>query len=826
MAEQYPELWIIEPKEATNLITNPSFETNTTGWAAVGASVTIAQSAAYQRRGVYSCKITPPSGNQISGIYFGTFALSSGTTYYLSLDVLDVLGQGYNLYFANTSAVMCGTATEWTGTGHWARHVVSWTCDSSASYRLYLTRDSVASTSPFYVDGAQCESASESTYFDGDYNGFNPLRQDYYWHGVAHGSTSYRSGRTRTGGTLLRVRDYAKILGIAGMGMAPVENYALPVGKSGSQYQGTRVNDRELTVYLRFYGATTDVMRDNRAQIVDAVKMDNVPDDEPVIMRYRLDTSAGAQVSEVLDMHLLYSGGLEDDTSEPGSQIVSKAAVQFTAYTPGLMLDGEAGAALGFVGTITQSQYMVYRSASGQWSSLGSINGPVYALARTPSGSVIAGGAFTVFGGAAGTGLVSLVGTASTQVGAGFTIGTVMTISPDANGGMFVGGYGPGSVLRYFSGTTVTNSSKLTGTIFASCVGDDGICYFGGAMGTVPPLDSFHGVGYWDGTSTISSDNTMNGGFNSDFARIMGVCYQNGNVYVGGYTSTATRTRTAPTASGSAIYGIWNTTATASGWAAGTLANIRSFDAAASGPDGHVYWGGYGTATSGTLSGTVSQNIWRGTASPILIYSALSSAPETVYDIAWDKQANMYVVGSYWHDWGGGSITDPAMVHRAGAWWQLDIDTGCGTAEAISAILVTPTNEIYMAGNWTSGTATTASGTVLNCASARAYPRVFFTGPGKLIQLVNYSTGRGIYFNGLTLQAGERAIFDFRPGRFKFESNWRGNLMKYIAAGSDLDMILLAGNNTISCYMTSTTAASAITMAWLPVYVSLDGAMW
>jgi len=817
MAEQYPELWIIKPKEATNLITNPSFETNTTGWTAVGASVTIAQSAAYQRRGVYSCKITPPSGAQVSGIYFGTFALSSGTTYYLSLDVLDVLGQGFNLYFANTSAVMCGTATEWTGTGHWARHVVSWTCDSNASYRLYLTRDSVASTSPFYVDGAQCESASESTYFDGDFNGFNPLRQDYYWNGVAHGSTSYRSPRTRTGGTLLRVRDYAKILGISGMGMPPVENYALPVGKSGSQYQGTRVNDRELTVYLRFYGATTDVMRDNRAQIVDAVKMDNVPDDEPVIIRYRLDTAAGVQVSEVLDMAVLYSGGLEDDTSEPGSQIVSKAAVQFTAYTPGLMLDGEAGAALGMVGTITQSQYMVYRSALGQWSSLGSINGPVYALARTPSGSVIAGGAFTVFGGAAGTGIVSLVGTTKTQVGVGFTGGTVRAIVPDAAGNIYAGG-GGGTLLRKYDGTTwngLSSAATPTGVINGGVMGDNGVVYVAGEFGTVAP-ETFKGVASWNG----SVFDNLNGGLISNCAA-WAIEYYNGKIFAGGDYS---RTR----AVNSAYHGIYDIASDT--WdIKGILGGMRTIRAIEAGPDGNIYWGASGTAYMGTaLSGSASQNIWSGTSSPVLLYQSVGSVggEEIVRGITWDKASNMYAVGSYWHDFSGGTISDPAMVHRAGAWWQLDIDTGCGTAEAIRAILVTPANEIYMAGDWTSGTATTASVTAVNCASARAYPRVFFTGPGKLVQLINYSTGRGIYFNGLTLQAGERVVFDFRPGRFKFGSNWRGNLMKYIAAGSDLDMVLLAGNNTISCYMTSTTAASAITMAWLPVYVSLDGAMW
>ena len=51
------KFYIIKPKAATNLCTNPSFETGTTGWT-TGGTNTIATSAVQQRRGVYSCKCT------------------------------------------------------------------------------------------------------------------------------------------------------------------------------------------------------------------------------------------------------------------------------------------------------------------------------------------------------------------------------------------------------------------------------------------------------------------------------------------------------------------------------------------------------------------------------------------------------------------------------------------------------------------------------------------------------------------------------------------------------------------------------------------------
>ena len=51
------KFYIIKPKGSTNLCTNPSFETGTTGWT-TGGTNTIATSAVQQSRGVYSCKCT------------------------------------------------------------------------------------------------------------------------------------------------------------------------------------------------------------------------------------------------------------------------------------------------------------------------------------------------------------------------------------------------------------------------------------------------------------------------------------------------------------------------------------------------------------------------------------------------------------------------------------------------------------------------------------------------------------------------------------------------------------------------------------------------
>src|SRR5687768_1054745 len=80
---------VVIPEATTNLVTNPSVETATTGWTAVGGS--IARSTTQQRRGVYSLAVTPTSGTT-DGVYFGTVSLTSGTTYTASVDVYGAPG--------------------------------------------------------------------------------------------------------------------------------------------------------------------------------------------------------------------------------------------------------------------------------------------------------------------------------------------------------------------------------------------------------------------------------------------------------------------------------------------------------------------------------------------------------------------------------------------------------------------------------------------------------------------------------------------------------------------------------------------------------------
>jgi hypothetical protein len=115
---------------------------------------------------------------------------------------------------------------------------------------------------------------------------------------------------------------------------------------------------------------------------------------------------------------------------------------------------------------------------------------------------------------------------------------------------------------------------------------------------------------------------------------------------------------------------------------------------------------------------------------------------------------------------------------------------------------------------------------VTNSNAYPVWPKITFTGPGALYQIKNTTTGKTIYFN-YTLLAGESALLDLDPNNLKFTSTFRGNVINTILPGSQLDLQLITGVNSISCFIAGTTsAATACQMVWKPLYNNYDGALY
>src|SRR5438552_14050020 len=74
---------VILPVARTNLVTNPSAETNTTGYTAVGGSVGATAGAGYH--GAYGLSVVLSNPSTTDGVFYLTSSLTSGTTYVASV---------------------------------------------------------------------------------------------------------------------------------------------------------------------------------------------------------------------------------------------------------------------------------------------------------------------------------------------------------------------------------------------------------------------------------------------------------------------------------------------------------------------------------------------------------------------------------------------------------------------------------------------------------------------------------------------------------------------------------------------------------------------
>jgi hypothetical protein len=183
---------------------------------------------------------------------------------------------------------------------------------------------------------------------------------------------------------------------------------------------------------------------------------------------------------------------------------------------------------------------------------------------------------------------------------------------------------------------------------------------------------------------------------------------------------------------------------------------------------------------------------------------------------------SVYLLGEF-ATLNGVAIPGDIAEYASGTFRPLDVDVESSTATRVDAALETPDGSLWIGGSWTTTPVTAAGIVTPSNGSSKAYPVIRFIGPGVLWGIRNYTTGKELWFNSLTLQAGETAILDLRPGMVKFMSDWRGNILKYLP-GSDFDFFLIPGSNNISLYMTGTSAATKAYMSYKNRYWSIDAA--
>ena len=840
------KFWIVKPKAAVNQIKNPTFAGPdfVEDWTASGAGVTIAESGDYQRRGAYSMKVNPATG-VASGAYHTGLTVTDGDDYTFSCDVKGVAGQAMRIYIANVSGTV-KAATAFTATGYWQRVEVTHTAAENAStYRVYVIRDAVASTEPFYVDGAQFEQASKATtFFDGYSAGCR-------WTGTIRNSPSERSANTGLGGELVDLSTYCEIVSVSGLGHGDWNQILTKMTSGGDMYQTHIRKSRQFSIVVDFIGDTLGEIETNRKAVIDAIRPDllsNLPVNEQFginwgadyrgheqrIIRYQGFAANGDEATNPVDIVCVPLPATLTDTPDIPSH--QRAILNFTI--PSGLLQGayNDGAELDWIADFP-AEFIVKRDKDGNWcrwtgsayaSLITGLNGVVQCMAESPDGKIYAGGNFTDAGGVAGADYLARWNPATEKWEAVVSAisSSVNAMAFDANGDLYVGGFFTdlGSAagdyivkITDINGTPTVNALG-TGTnsyIRAIAIAPNGDVYVGGDFTLAGGVANTAKIAKWNGTAWSA----LSTGLNNNVQTL--AFAPNGDLYIGGaFTDAAYPYLCRYYEEGNAFLPVGtNTDIGASVWSL------------AFGETGWLYVGGYFTNAGGNANADYIAR-WNGSS-----WSALGTgANANVYGITVNN-GKVYIGGDF-TSIGGLTLADRAAVWSNGAWQPLDIALP-GTS-SVNAFLPASDGSLYIGGVFT--TAGTAGTPNAQCgiisdrvftigvasASANTYPYIQVRGPGTLKSIANYTTGKSVMFDGLTLQAGEWIGLNFDPLHLKFQGGWagRGNLMRYVIPGSDYgDFYLKPGSNALSLFMTGTTSDSGATIVWSPKFWGLDGAL-
>ena len=518
---------IISPTATANKVINPSGEKTTTGYTAVGGS--IARSSVQVRRGAYSIAVTPTSGTT-DGAYYGTVDTINGESDTFSVDIWAAVGVTLKIYVADTSGTPVSTPTTFTGIGAWQRIENIYVESSTTTRRLYVTKDSHASTAIFYVDGLQFEAlAYATTYCDGD-------QQDCVWSQAPHASSSSRSSQVRSGGRLITLESMnAHLVSQQGTGMPEIGNAFTPYALiDGAFYQRKNVRARTFTIVMSVSGDGVSDWHENRALLIDLIKPDLVYPTQPFVLVY---TGATSQ----LRISCYYDGGFE---MTDGTRDIESIAIRCLSVDPYWRTDGNDGQVLATQISVTNANAIVVRNPQGVWGALGTgvSGGSVFAIAQGLDGIYYVGGSFTSAGGVANTKFIAKYDPVTEDwfamgSGAGGTGDEVNDIQIAPNGDVWIigsftnmgGVSGADDVARWdvVAGTWNTVGSGTSGYIVGSmgfglqsCFGSDGSFYMPGSTNSPKR---------WDGSTWTSIGTIAGGGSNISRACALG---SNGEIYV------------------------------------------------------------------------------------------------------------------------------------------------------------------------------------------------------------------------------------------------------------------------------------------------------
>ena len=813
---------VVRPEAETNLCTNPSFETNTTGWAATGTN-SIAQSTDQSIFGNYSLLGT--KGNSNTYASYTTTLPNTDSTYTITCYLyVPSDWDGGNVHidannFTGATVTQVDIYTDGTDSKQtWLRLRTTLAVTSDATGDIVVeSLGSASLTRTLYIDAVHISEVSYlTTYMDGD----NPGGTGSYWVGIPHGSKSTRYYHEASGGRIIDLDDdYSfPIEQAQGVGHITVENLDLPQSQQpGTLYQGSNITKRVLTLASTVIGGSggLSAYHQTRRKLIRLFSPLTGRQDKKPQPR-RLIYNNNRQIDVV------YADGLNVPSKEVGFN--EKIPVRLEAHDPYFRQVGENSQALDLQDSLV-IKLVLRRLDSGTWDDMGPPDASgtytqVNAIVHH-EGTVYIGGDFLNFDNIANADYIVAF---DTDAGTYSALGTgmnnvVRALVVDATGNIWVGGdftSAGGTALgglAYWDGSAWQDPSNYTGggTVYALAVDGQNNVYIGGDFLNFDGVGNTDDICYWDGSAFQAMGTGVSGGTT---VRAIAVDL-NDNVYVGGDFT--------------AMGGVSNTTRLAkwdgASWSAlstGAGGSVRTMDVA---NDGILYLGGQFSTLGGESISRIAS--WNGTA-----FRPLGAGLGNTADVLKLKNGALplYVSGSF-------ATADDLTVSGFPVIWNGSVfvnpDNSVTGNRALALEFVR--DDLYMGGNYISA-AFDVSGTtdITYSGTARSYPIITLeyasgTSDPTLIYIANQTTGAKLYFN-YQMALGETITLDFSPKKRSFASSFRGTVWNGILDESAIAQFNLIPSpdddttqtNTIACFIDGNPAELNAFIRWQDTYTSYD----
>lgn len=609
-------------------------------------------------------------------------------------------------------------------------------------------------------------------------------------------------------------RDFEDDLGFnvqqaPGTGMPSVDNVAISYGLlDGDIFQRTRAEGRGFVLAGGITASDLAALNDKRKDWVQCLAHDHISPQEPIVIQY----DGGACT---LQASAYYDGGFELGQISKANEL--GIGLRFYCPDPCWEKTTTTTCDLSMLSEV-DADGLIHRSACGEWSNLGACPGGAgpNALVWDSTGSILYIGGNHRELAASATG-ASYVGYWNSTTGDWSPMGdqinnTVNTIALGPGGAIYAGGNmtTPAPRCGEWTGASwaAMTSSGMSGTVFSMVVGHDGTVYAGGAFAKAGSNAACN-VAYYDssGSEWLPVGNGVTA-VDSVIAMAIG---PDDDLYVVGSFDTASGTSACCAAK-------WDVSA--SGWLAvgsGMQTSATVYDLVF-GDDGTLHAGGTHTKADGDTTACYASQ-WNGVVWQPM--GKLSGATVTsVTDLAKGPEGSIYAVGAF-------TKADGVEVPGAASWNGLAKWTGSQwtilplkVGHSYNDVAVNADGDLVLGIGGTEVASAVQATTITNNGTAVAYPIVTACGPGRMMELTNYTTDESIHFN-LNLNDGETVTLDLRQGAKTLTSDLRGSLLGNITPTSDLSSWhLKSGTNRVLMWIDDSTASA--TMQWTDRYWSLD----